>query len=503
MALHLLNILPSSEINNTIPYTRLFGTTPDYRLLRTFGCLCYPHLDTTHKLEPRATPSISLGHTSNHRGYRCLDLNTNKIIISRHVTFDETVFSFGFMTPTSPPSYTFLDRPTNVIFHIIRLSPTATDTHHPIPHTTDPVSPVSSGSTQQESPPNATPQTYTPQPNTSETPQSQPNAPQTQPTINTNQQPQPTHIVNSYPMSVHPMVTRFRVRTNRPTERLNLHVSTISPLPKSYTDAFNDPNWQNSMNDEYSVLIKNNPLLCPRPTGNNIVRCMWLFCHKYLADCTLSRYKARLVANGSTQLEGIDLDVKNAFLHDALSETVYMHQPPGFQDSAHPDYVYLLQRHGTDIAYLLLYVDDIVLTASSDILLQQIIASLHQEFSMSDLGSLNYFMGISVTRDSSEMILSQRNAEAAYRGVANAVAETYWLRNLLTALHTPLSSATLVYRDNVSAVYLSYNLVRVLHVSSRYQYANIFTKGLLSTLFEEFRASLSVRCPLAQTAKEC
>nr|GEY61601.1 ribonuclease H-like domain-containing protein [Tanacetum cinerariifolium] len=43
------------------------------------------------------------------------------------------------------------------------------------------------------------------------------------------------------------MVIRFCVGTNHPTERLNLHVSAISHLPKSYIDAFNDPNWQNSM----------------------------------------------------------------------------------------------------------------------------------------------------------------------------------------------------------------------------------------------------------------
>ncbi|GKC25446.1 ribonuclease H-like domain-containing protein [Tanacetum coccineum] len=67
-----------------------------------------------------------------------------------------------------------------------------------------------------------------------------------------------------------------------------------------------------------------------------------------------------------------------------------------------------IYKHGPDTAYLLLYVDDIVLTTSSQPLLQRIIASLHQEFSMTDLGSLNYFLGISVTRDSSGLFLSQK-----------------------------------------------------------------------------------------------
>ncbi|GKE19326.1 ribonuclease H-like domain-containing protein, partial [Tanacetum coccineum] len=87
--------------------------------------------------------------------------------------------------------------------------------------------------------------------------------------------------------------------------------------------------------------------------------------------------------------------------------------------------------------------------------------------------------------------LSRSSVEAEYIGVANVVAETAWLRNLLRVLHTPLFSATLVYCDNV----------RVLHVPSRYQYADIFTKGLPSALFEEFRTSLSVRPSPAQTAE--
>ncbi|GJX06735.1 ribonuclease H-like domain-containing protein [Tanacetum coccineum] len=111
-----------------------------------------------------------------------------------------------------------------------------------------------------------------------------------------------------------------------------------------------------------------------------------------------------------------------------------------------------------------------------------------------------------------------------YWGVANAVAETCWLRNLLRELHTPLSTAILVYCDNVSSVYLSSNPVqhqrtkhieidihfvhdlvaaghiRVLHVPYHYQYTDIFTKCLPTVLFDEFRSSLSVRSSPAQTA---
>ena len=120
---------------------------------------------------------------------------------------------------------------------------------------------------------------------------------------------------------------------------------------------------------------------------------------------------------------------------------------------------------------------------------------------------------------------SPSSAEAEYRGVANAVAETCWLRNLLRELHSPLGKATIVYCDNVSAVYLSSNpvqhqrtkhieidihfvrdkvatgAIRVLHVPSSLQYADIFTKGLPTSLFTDFRSSLSVRSrPTAQTA---
>ncbi|GKB65555.1 ribonuclease H-like domain-containing protein [Tanacetum coccineum] len=537
------------------------------------------------------------------------------------------------------------------------------------------------------------------------------------------------------------MITRSQSGIVKPIDRLSLNTFLISTIPKNPSGALKDPQWRNAMYDEYNALVKNVTwLLVPRPTGVNMVRSMWLFKHKFHADGTLSRYKARLVANGSSQQLGIDfnetfspvvkpatirmvlslvvsrkwpihqLDVKNTFLNGDLSETVYMHQPPGFVDARFPNHVCRLQRslyglkkaprawfqhfagyatragfyhsscdssqfiyrQGSQVAYLLLYVDDIILTACSTVLLKQLIDSLHREFDMIDLGALNYFLGIYTVRHSTCLFLSRRkyalqllerahmvncnpsqtpvdtesklgpdgvpvqdltmyrslagglqylmftrpdlsyavqqiclymhdprephlaalkrilryvhgtldlglhlyassitslvgytdadwtgcpstrrstsgycvflgdnllswsakrqhtlsrsSAEADYRGVANIVAETTWLRNLIRELHSPLSTATLVYCDNVSAVYMSANpvqhqrtkhieidihfvrdmvtagQVRVLHVPSRFQYADIFTKGLPSALFEEFRSSLSVRPPPAPTA---
>lgn len=118
--------------------------------------------------------------------------------------------------------------------------------------------------------------------------------------------------------------------------------------------------------------------------------------------------------------------------------------------------------------------------------------------------------------------VSRSSAEAEYKGVANVVAEACWLRNLLLEMGRPLRQATVGYCDNVSAVYLSSNPVqhqrtkhieidihfvrerirmgevRVFHIPSTLQYADIFTKGLPSSLFISFRSSLGVREPTLQ-----
>jgi hypothetical protein len=146
-------------------------------------------------------------------------------------------------------------------------------------------------------------------------------------------------------------------------------------------------------------------------------------------------HHCRIVLSFTRDWAIYQLNVNNAFLHGTLTETVYCSQPTGFVDTAQPDLVcqlnrslyslkqaprawysrfasYLasigfvetksdtslfIYRRGEDALYLLLYVDDIVLTASTADLLQQTIIALQREFAM-DLGPLHHFLGITAKR---------------------------------------------------------------------------------------------------------
>ena len=110
VAVHILNILPSVAIKSQIPYALLFPKAPTYDHLKVFGCLCFPNLNHSnlHKLALRSTPCLFLGYPSNHKGYRCMDLKTNKIIISRHVYFDESVFQKATSAHSNAVTYQFL-----------------------------------------------------------------------------------------------------------------------------------------------------------------------------------------------------------------------------------------------------------------------------------------------------------------------------------------------------------------------------------------------------------
>ena len=139
------------------------------------------------------------------------------------------------------------------------------------------------------------------------------------------------------------------------------------------------------------------------------------------------------------------LDVKNAFLHGILNKEVFMEQPLGYVDPRHPNHVcrlnkalyglkqapwawfhrfstFLLQfgfhcscanpylfvyQRKVSTLYLLIYVDDIVLTGSNPCLLKDFIACLSNEFAMKDLSDLHYFLGIEVHHTPQGLFLSQ------------------------------------------------------------------------------------------------
>jgi len=171
---------------------------------------------------------------------------------------------------------------------------------------------------------------------------------------------------SSQPARLHPMVLR-----PRPPKDVNLNVATpsrVATLPQQEPLSFKDANrylvWYNAMQEEIQALHSNHTwsLVSSHPSMN-VIGSRWVYKIKRDADGRIDRYKARLVARGFSQQEGIDyletfslvvkpttvrlvltiavsygwnihqLDVYNAFLNDILQDEVYMAQPLGFVDS--------------------------------------------------------------------------------------------------------------------------------------------------------------------------
>ncbi|GJU72438.1 heat shock cognate 70 kDa protein 2 [Tanacetum coccineum] len=248
-------------------------------------------------------------------------------------------------------------------------------------------------------------------------------------------------------------------------------------------------------------------------------------------------YKARLVANGRSQQQGIDCDETfSPVVKPATIRTVLSLAPPGFVDTTHPDYVCHLQRslyglkqaprawfqrftsfitrvgfqhsktdaslfvfhRGSDIAYLLLYVDDIILTASSTALLQRIITVLHGEFAMTDLGSLNYFLGISAQRSSSGLFLSQSKfaeeiLERAHMQHCNPCRTPLTLSPKLGSNGDPVSDPTYIAVLPCSSVPDFTRLPSPLHFNASYRSVTAYTDAdWLDACYSSFHSGYCV-----------
>lgn len=94
-AIFFINRQPSSVLEYNSPYQVLFHETPNYKMLKTFGCACYLYLRAynQHQLEFHTQKCVFAGYSFSHKGYKCLSAS-GQVYVSTSVRFDEVEFPF-------------------------------------------------------------------------------------------------------------------------------------------------------------------------------------------------------------------------------------------------------------------------------------------------------------------------------------------------------------------------------------------------------------------------
>src|SRR3954468_1715351 len=475
---YLVNIQPSAALQGAIPLERLSDRSPDYSMLRSFGCVCFVLLAPRErtKLSAQSVECVFLGYSDEHKGYRCWDPVARRMRISRDVTFDESRPFYPRSTSFSTEDLSFLLYPD---------SPPLVP-HDPCPPT--PVDPV-------PSPPPSVPSTPTfssSSSSSSSAPSSplipSPSLPPVGPspptfpfhyTRRSRVVPESSDAPSTSGAPPPPPSYTLRPRPCPPPKVLDpADPATYSvlaiPEPTTYREAVVHPEWQLAMAEEIAALERTGTWeIVPLPPLIRQITCKWVYKIKTRSDGSLERYKARLVARGFQQEHGRDydetfapvahmttvrsllavasvrhwsvsqLDVQNAFLNGQLSEEVYMQPPPGysvpegmvcrlrrslyglkqaprawferfasvvtvagFSPSAHDPalFVHTSPRGRT---LLLLYVDDMIITGDDPEYIAFVKARLRDQFLMTDLGPLRYFLGIEVFSTSAGFYISQ------------------------------------------------------------------------------------------------
>ena len=360
----------------------MFLQAPNYSHLRVFGCLCFvsTHAQKPSKFDPRATRCIFLGCPYSQKGYRVFDPILKKGFVSRDVTFFEETFPFQnpalsaaphpFSQPHAlslmfdidsfpePISSAYISEETtsspipqeDLITPSLSVTPSS-----PSPTLPSPPSPSSSSSYSSSTPPplgRGTRQTKPPSfLQDFHVEAALPSRPAS---------PSSTNVVQSSGIAYSPSQFLSYDRLSSTHKTFTTHL-TLLKEPTSFSQAITDPKWRDAMQHEIAAPQANKTwTLMPLTSHKRPIGCKWVYKIKLQPDGTVELYKARLVAEGYSQIEGVDyretfalvaklvtvhvllsiaalqgrhlhqLDVNNAFLHGDLNEDVYMTLPPGF-----------------------------------------------------------------------------------------------------------------------------------------------------------------------------
>lgn len=348
----ILNLRSTKSHPDKTPNELFSGTKPSISHLRVFGSPVFTHIPKTSrtKLEPRSERCILLSFDEHTKAYRCFRPSTRKIFVSRDVVIEEDSL-FKPVQSSVPVSPT----PLNTIFAPTRaeesraLSNSLPLQADPAPQP-DPLSPQitfpSPTISLQSSPPPINPDTVSDTP--IESPSPNPTPP---PTITL---PRRSDRIRRFPQHLHDFAAHIELNPSDPSPELQSDNLTFQQV-------HDDPRWQAAMQEEMDSIHTNATwTLVELPADKNAISCRWVYKVKPGSHGQPSRYKARLVARGFEQKEGVDcletfapvvrwetiriliaiavhlnwpihqLDVLTAFLNGILEEDVYMYQPLGF-----------------------------------------------------------------------------------------------------------------------------------------------------------------------------
>ena len=374
-ACHASNRVYLHRLLKKTPYELLIGRKPNVSYFRVFGCKCfiYKKKERLGKFEKRCDIGFLVGYASNSKAYRVFNNATGFVEETCDVEFDESNGSQGEdISCDDVGDEPLRDAMKNMAIGDIK--PKEDDEDVPstsIPHTS--MAPQVDKDEDKDDQPLPSHDVHISQE------EAQAQAQDVGPPQNTPQQPQVkhTHISKDHPIDLIIGSPSRGVQTrSRQCASFCEHYSFVSCSEPTHVDeALTDPDWVMAMQEELNNFTRNEVwILEERPQDKNIIGTKWVFRNKQDEHGVVVRNKARLVAQGFAQVEGLDfgetfapvarleairillafashhniklyqMDVKSAFLNGLINELVYVEQPPGFKDPRYPNHVYRLVK---------------------------------------------------------------------------------------------------------------------------------------------------------------